>query len=99
MLAGDPPEGELAALFVGLDAIGHDTGARLLRHAPDHATEAGFTSLMLDADPGAESFYRRQGAVRVGEVASESIPGRVLPQLRFTLPTAYAPPGADTHRS
>lgn len=85
LIAGHPPDGELAALFVDLPAIGSGVGGQLLRHALAHATEQGYASLTLDADPGAESFYRRHGAVRVGETPSESIPMRVLPRMRFQL--------------
>jgi hypothetical protein len=43
--------------------------------------------MTIDADPHAEAFYLAMGAVRVGEAASESIPGRSLPRL------AYRPKG------
>nr|WP_211354784.1 hypothetical protein [Stackebrandtia albiflava] len=38
-----------------------------------------------DADPGAEPFYRRMGAVRIGEAPSGSVPGRVLPRMTVRL--------------
>ena len=41
--------------------------------------------LMIEADPGAETFYTRMGAVRCGEAPSGSIAGRVLPLLRYRL--------------
>lgn len=87
VLEGEPPDGELAALFVDSDVIGTGVGGRLLRHALGSAVRQGFRTLVLEADPGAESFYVRHGAVRIGEVASGSIPGRVLPHLRFELTT------------
>lgn len=86
-LAGKPPHGELGALFVDLPVIGRGAGARLLRHALAAAADLGYTSLTLDADPGAEAFYRHHGAVWIGEVASNVIAGRTLPQLRFTIPS------------
>lgn len=81
VVAGAPPEGELAALFVDPAVIGTGLGARLLRDALEASARRGFRRLVLDADPGAEGFYARFGAVRVGEVPSGSIPGRVLPRM------------------
>ena len=51
------------------------------------ARGGGFTAFTVDADPGAEGFYRRMGAVRVGTSASGSIPGRRLPRLRYEVTT------------
>ncbi|EBV1760669.1 N-acetyltransferase, partial [Salmonella enterica subsp. enterica serovar Newport] len=42
-------------------------------------------ALLVDADPNAEAFYIRQGAIRIGETPSESLPGRVLPLLLISL--------------
>lgn len=85
VLNGSPPVGRLAALFVELDLIGMGLGEALLLHALDAARRRGFRSLELDADPGAESFYTRYGAETIGQAASGSIPGRVLPRVRFHL--------------
>ncbi|UFU07471.1 GNAT family N-acetyltransferase [Ruania halotolerans] len=82
---GSPPEGELGALFVDLDLIGSGVGGSLLRHALASAASRGFRRLVLDADPGAEAFYVRYGAERIGEVPSGSVPGRMLPHMRFDL--------------
>ncbi|GAA1490462.1 GNAT family N-acetyltransferase [Brachybacterium sacelli] len=90
-LAGSPAHGELSALFVDLEVIGHGIGGVLLEDALALATARGFRSLVLDADPGAELFYRRFGAVRLGESPSGSIPGRTLPRLRFDLTTGTTP--------
>ena len=84
-LAGQPPVGELADLFIDPSAIGAGVGSRLLRHALDLARRLGLHILTIDADPNAEAFYRRAGAVRVGSVASGSIPGRELPRLELRL--------------
>ncbi len=51
----------------------------------DLARRLGLTSLLIVADPGAATFYRHVGAEQIGESASGSIPGRVLPQFRLTL--------------
>jgi ribosomal protein S18 acetylase RimI-like enzyme len=39
----------------------------------------------LDADPNAESIYRRLGFVTVGRSPSRSIPGRTLPRMELRL--------------
>lgn len=84
-LAGQPPVGELADLFIDPPAIGSGAGARLLRHAIELGRSLSLHILTIDADPNAEAFYRRAGAVRVGSVASGSIPDRELPRLELRL--------------
>jgi GNAT superfamily N-acetyltransferase/surface polysaccharide O-acyltransferase-like enzyme len=84
-LAGDPPEGTLADLFVASDHIGTGVGRMLWRHAVLVADRLGFERLTLEPDPGAERFYLAMGAHRVGSVPSGSIPGRFLPLLEFHL--------------
>ena len=80
-LEGKAPQGVLGMLFVEPEAIGRGLGRLLYRHVMDQARELGFDLLTIDADPHAEPFYLAMGAVRVGEVPSGSIPGRVLPLL------------------
>ena len=60
----------------------------LFEHARAVAAEAGASALEIDADPNAEAFYLKMGAVRVGEVRSE-IDGqpRVRPLLHLPLAT------------
>lgn len=91
-LEGDPPYGELGMLFVEPAAIGRGVGGALLAALVSRARALGFTRLAIDADPNAEAFYLAHGAVRVGEVASGSVPGRVLPQLRISLDASSAAP-------
>jgi GNAT superfamily N-acetyltransferase len=78
-------EGELEALFVDPPWIGHGLGRQLLEHALDLARTRGVTQVRLEADPGAEGFYARHGATRIGEVPSGSVAGRVLPLMLFDL--------------
>jgi len=80
---GVPPEGELGNLWVEPMVMRGGIGRRLWQHAMAAAEDAGFSSLLIDADPNAEGFYLAMGATRIGEIASTSIPGRVLPQLRI----------------
>jgi GNAT superfamily N-acetyltransferase len=92
-IAGEPPVGELAGLFVDPPAIGRGVGGLLLRHAVAIAADLGFRTLEIDSDPYAEPFYRQAGAVRVGESASTVDPTRLLPRLH--LPVTPAAPGPD----
>ena len=82
---GDPPAGELGNLWVRPDQIGTGLGRVLWQDALTTAAAAGYVNLDIDAEPFAEGFYLRMGAERIGEVASGSIPGRVLPQLRIAV--------------
>lgn len=71
---------ELDALFVDPPFIGRGIGGMLLR---DALAAAGDSTGGLDADPEAEPFYARFGAVTVGRTPSGSIPGRTLPRMEF----------------
>jgi GNAT superfamily N-acetyltransferase len=79
------PETRLESLFVDPAAIGTGAGKALLEHALGAAAALGAEWVTLEADPNAESFYAKFGAVRTGEVPSASLPGRVLPRMRFDL--------------
>jgi GNAT superfamily N-acetyltransferase len=72
-------------LFVEPEAIGRGVGTALWRHAVQTARALGHRSLVVVADPHAEGFYRRMGAVPVGAQPSDLEPGRLLPVLRFSL--------------
>lgn len=80
-----PVEQELEALFVLPDRIGQGIGRRLMLHAEQTAAEMGAEAILIQGDPNADRFYRRAGAIRIGEKESESIPGRQLPLYRLTL--------------
>jgi N-acetylglutamate synthase-like GNAT family acetyltransferase len=73
---------EIEQLFAEPDAIGSGVGRALLRDALDAAWAGGVESVAVESDPGAEAFYRSQGAVRIGERRSDAT-GRMLPLLRF----------------
>lgn len=83
--SGTAPSGVLDAVFVDPDHLARGIGRRLLDAALERARAAGFRALEVEADPNAEGFYLARGAIRVGEVPSGSIPGRVLPLLHFDL--------------
>lgn len=82
-LSGEDAEGELDALFVDPPWIGKGVGGALMSFALDWARDRGMSRVRLDADPGAESFYARFGARRIGEAPSGSIEGRFLPRMEF----------------
>ena len=84
-LAVDGDRAELLKLFVEPRSIGCGLGRTLFEAAAADAKRRGAAWLRLDADPGAEPFYRRMGAVPAGTAPSGSIPGRVLPRLEFRL--------------
>ena len=60
-------------------------GRALVAHALETAARGGASSVTVDADPNAESFYLACGAARCGEVPAPipGEPGRVRPQLAF----------------
>lgn len=84
-------EVELNHLYVEPSAIGRGFGKSLWAHALKTAGRLGFGRMIIPADPFAEPFYLRMGAVRAGEVASGSIGGRMLPLLHFDLPPVNPP--------
>ena len=60
-------------------------GRALVAHALETAARGGASSVTVDADPNAESFYLACGAERCGEVPAPipGEPGRVRPRLAF----------------
>jgi predicted N-acetyltransferase YhbS len=80
-----PTATELDALFVDPRHLREGAGSALLDHALEASTRAGMERMVVQADPNAAAFYERAGAVRIGERASESIPGRMLPLYEFRL--------------
>jgi GNAT superfamily N-acetyltransferase len=73
-------------MWVQPEWIGTGVGRRLWQHAMTTAGNAGFVTLRIGADPGAEGFYRAMGAQRIGAKPSGSIPGRKLPLLEIQVP-------------
>jgi GNAT superfamily N-acetyltransferase len=76
---------ELDNLWISPEFMHRGLGRELLGHALERARRGGASRVTVDADPNAESFYLRSGAVRCGEIPAP-IPGnseRVRPQLAF----------------
>jgi GNAT superfamily N-acetyltransferase len=82
-LGSDHPE--LEALFIDPAYIGQGWGKYLLNAAIVVAKTHHAKSIKLQADPFAEDFYRANGAVKVGQTESLSVPGRFLPLLEICL--------------
>lgn len=84
-VVADSDPAELLDLFVEPGHIGTGVGVSLWRYAIDAADRKGAHRLRIEADPNAEAWYRKQGAVRIKEAPSCSIPGRFLPVLEFDI--------------
>ncbi len=76
---------ELDNLFVDPPFIGIGCGRSLWDKACEAAQEFGLRELTIDADPFAENFYRKMGAVKIGESESTVLPGRMLPRLKMLI--------------
>lgn len=84
-LLREGPDAVLEFLYVEPDVIGQGCGRQLWQHAVDNARLLRARDLLVDADPNAEPFYLEMGAERIGEVASEVDPKRMLPLLRYPI--------------
>ena len=74
---------ELGYLFIDPAAIGCGFGRQLMEFAKQEACKLGYTSMTVQGDPNAESFYRVSGGVLVGTRESMSVAGRQLPLFEF----------------
>jgi GNAT superfamily N-acetyltransferase len=81
----DSAHPELEALFIDPEFIGQGWGKHLLSAAIDVAKNHKAKSIKLQGDPFAEDFYLANGAVKVGETESHSLPGRFLPLIEICL--------------
>ena len=77
---------EIEHMWIDPQQMGQGVGRALFEHAIQRARQLGLTELELSADPNAEGFYRRMGAVRIGEVnADMDGESRVLPRMKIDL--------------
>ena len=76
---------EIEALFVEPGDIGSGLGRTLFDALVELAASSGYRRLVIQSDPNALGFYEAMGAVKIGERASDSIPGRRLPLLEVEL--------------
>ena len=77
--------GEVTAFYIKAGCQRQGLGSLLWNAIVDKARACAYTELRLDADPYAVPFYRYQGCKQIGQSASGSIPGRVLPRLALDL--------------
>jgi ribosomal protein S18 acetylase RimI-like enzyme len=76
----------LEHLWVEPAHIGSGLGRKLLALACEDARNNGYTVIELVADPNAEGFYLRQGAIRIGEIRGHVLGNpRVLPKMQLVL--------------
>ncbi len=80
----------LEKLFIEPTYIGTGVGRLLFQHAcararAQVAAEMGAAQMIIESDPQAAGFYESCGAQRQGEVASQSIQGRILPRYIFKI--------------
>jgi N-acetylglutamate synthase-like GNAT family acetyltransferase len=75
-----PTAVELESMFVEPGHIGRGYGRALMQHALAEAHQTQHIErLVIQADPNAARFYESAGARLIGERASDSIAGRMLP--------------------
>lgn len=81
-----PTPAELVHFWIHPAVMHCGLGGFLLAHCLGRMRAQGLRELHIDADPNAERFYLRSGAIRVGVVAAalDDEPLRVRPQLRLS---------------
>lgn len=85
----------LEHLWVEPAHIGPGLGRKLLALACEDARSNGYKVIELVADPHAEGFYLRQGAIRIGEIRGNVLGNpRVLPKMQLVLSGANHVPQA-----
>ena len=79
-------DAELEAMFVAPERHREGIGRRLISAVLAACARRSVPVLEIQSDPFAAPFYRALGARDAGELESLSIPGRMLPLLRLTVP-------------
>ncbi|MEX5952140.1 GNAT family N-acetyltransferase [Providencia vermicola] len=81
----DSESGELEKLFIDPSFIGLGIGKALYDAGLEQARRLNIKELTLDADPNAENFYIKMGAITMCRTPSGSIPDRLIPKMKSTL--------------
>lgn len=76
---------KLDLLFVDSKHIGKGIGKKLWKHLILTAKQLGLSKFTIDSDPNAEDFYKKMGAVRIGEIPSTVFSNRKLPLMQVML--------------
>ena len=74
-------------LWIVPEAMSRGIGRALFQHAIEEARSLGHKTVIVEADPNAEGFYKRMGTRRIGETVT--IVGghrRELPLLEYDIP-------------
>jgi GNAT superfamily N-acetyltransferase len=88
VLTSEPNGPHLDHLWVLPSSMGRGIGRALFEHAAAEVNRLGFRFMKIEADPNAEAFYRRMGAVRVGTSIAETCgERRELPLMEFSHPS------------
>ncbi|MCR3921886.1 MAG: GNAT family N-acetyltransferase [Firmicutes bacterium] len=77
---------ELDSLFLEPAYIGKGYGRVLWHYMLNLTKEIGIKDFTIEADPYAEGFYTKMGAIRIGEVVSTVLVNRKLPLLKMIVP-------------
>lgn len=76
----------LEHLWISPEHIGTGLGRQLFAHAVDKAISLNAKAIDIVSEPNAEDFYKKMGAKRIGEIASQvEETERMLPLLRLDL--------------
>lgn len=78
-----PPE--LVFLFIEPEFIAKGWGELLWQKCLDEARTLGWRSFVIVADPNAEQFYTKRGAIKIGEKSFAVTPNRKVPVLKYDL--------------
>lgn len=81
-LEGSDNTRDVGHFWVAPQEMGQGIGRRLWEYLVDEARSQGVRLLRIGSDPGAEGFYLKMGARRIGEIPSKPA-GRKLPLLEF----------------
>ena len=73
---------ELEDCWVAPQHIGQGYGRILFEHLISRLRSLECSKLLIEAGPHAEGFYRKMGAIRIGEKPSK-IEGRMMPMLEY----------------
>ena len=76
----------LQGLYVDPPFWKRGIGRALFGAAVARANEFKAGAIVISAEPSAEGFYKRMGAIRIGEVPFYFSPETVLPQLLYIMP-------------
>lgn len=78
-----PPNGELDFLFIAPEFIGQGCGNMLWQHMLKLAAGLGVKEIIIQSDPNATGFYKKQGAKFWKNIPSQTIKNRTFPVFKY----------------